>query len=177
MKFKTEKVCKDCKQLKLRKEFATVGKSARCKSCENAFRRIQYAANPKPKALYYIENKEKIDQYKIAYRLTHKDKMSSYQRKYNQENAAKRNARNQKRKAAKLNRVPKWLTSFDLEKIQEYHDYANLFTETSGIQYDVDHIIPLLGKNISGLHCPENLQIIMHQENIEKGNKFPYLKD
>lgn len=174
--FKAEKICKHCQELKPRKDFAAKEKSGYCKPCHNIRQQIKYALNPAPKALYYIENKEKIDLYKIDYRLTHKKEMSDYQRKYNQENAAKRNARNQKRKAAKLNRIPKWLTALDFEKIQEYHNYANFMTQTLDVQYDVDHIIPILGKNISGLHCPENLQIITHQENIEKGNKFPYQK-
>jgi len=38
----------------------------------------------------------------------------------------------------------------------------------------VDHIIPLLGKNISGFHCLKNLQYLTTRENLKKLNKFPY---
>jgi len=41
--------------------------------------------------------------------------------------------------------------------------------------YEVDHIIPLYGKNVSGFHITKNLQYLTPQENKSKGNKFiPY---
>jgi hypothetical protein len=43
---------------------------------------------------------------------------------------------------------------------------------TAGEDVQVDHIIPLLGKNVSGLHVPENLAVIGRRENIRKGNRY-----
>lgn len=59
-------------------------------------------------------------------------------------------------------RVPKWA---DQEKIDEI--YRN---KPEG--YEVDHIIPLSGKTVSGLHVHNNLQYLPKQENRLKSNKF-----
>lgn len=70
-----------------------------------------------------------------------------------------------KRRAAKIERSPKWLTDEDWEKIRLF--YLNCLKG-----YHVDHKIPLLGKKISGLHILGNLQYLPIKENLQKSNKF-----
>jgi hypothetical protein len=67
-----------------------------------------------------------------------------------------------RRRAKKLERTPKWA---DLDKIKQIYDEC-----PPG--FHVDHIIPLQGKLVSGLHTPENLQYLSKEENLAKGNSF-----
>lgn len=78
-------------------------------------------------------------------------------------------ANTMKRKAAKRNRTPGWAS---LTKIAEFYALANELTKTTGIKHVVDHIIPLQGTHVSGLHVENNLQVITALANASKGNKF-----
>lgn len=53
----------------------------------------------------------------------------------------------------------------------EAHDLRKLRNKLTNIEWHVDHILPLKGKNICGLHIWNNLQVIPKIENLKKGNK------
>jgi len=80
-------------------------------------------------------------------------------------------ARTRKRQLAKLNRIPKWLTESDWLNIKCKYSVAAMLSRESGKKYHVDHIIPLQGKLVSGLHVPSNIQVILAIENVKKSNK------
>lgn len=107
-------------------------------------------ANPEVRAAtcrkYYKSNKEKID---------------ARNKKWAEANPGKVNAKTAKYHADKLQRTPAWA---DMDAIR-------LFYEHCPNGHEVDHIIPLRGKNISGLHVAGNLQWLPVSENRRKGNR------
>lgn len=78
------------------------------------------------------------------------------------------------RYAAKRQRIPPWSTKEDRAKIRSIYAECKRISRETGIQHHVDHIVPLVGKFVSGLHVPGNLQIILGSENCKKSNKWTF---
>lgn len=86
-------------------------------------------------------------------------------------NPGKANARTARRAAAKAQRTPKWLTSLQHSQISMFYEASAALTKELNIKFEVDHVAPLRGKHVSGLHVPWNLQVIPKIENLMKANK------
>ena len=122
---------------------------------------------------YYQDNREKIAEYSTKYYRDNREQLRESQAEYRKNNSALINALNSKRRAAQLQRTPQWSLDnlgiqFELECIYKYCAALNAL----GLNYHVDHIVPLQGENVSGLHLPWNLQVIPAIENVSKKNKF-----
>jgi hypothetical protein len=136
--------CKDCKRL-IDKEYAS-------KNREAAKTRA---------SVWYYDNKE--------YALTAN---KEYRSTWSKENRHKRNAVETKRRALKLHATPKWLSKEQLQQIESVYWLARLEQELTDEQFHVDHIVPLKGKTVCGLHVPWNLQVLKASENLSKGNRI-----
>lgn len=82
------------------------------------------------------------------------------------------NARKAKRRAAAAKAAPPWLTSAHHAEINGVYHFASVMSRITGTQYHVDHIVPLQGKGVCGLHAPWNLRAIPGRENQRKYNKL-----
>lgn len=94
------------------------------------------------------------------------------QRKWYRQNPANGVAKTRKRQLAKNRAMPSWLTPTQLAQIQAFYEIAAALKTQTGIKHNVDHIIPLQGDAVSGLHVPWNLQVIPASLNSAKSNKI-----
>jgi len=68
--------------------------------------------------------------------------------------------------------TPKWLTAEERLRMRELYVQARKLTAVAGVRYVVDHIVPLRGETVCGLHVPWNLRVITQDENLKKSNKL-----
>lgn len=161
-----------------------------CRSCVDARTRARRAADPEP-----FREREKRTRDKAPdvfrkrardQRAKHLDKRLAYDReRYNQQpgrkewqkrqavewgrvNKGKRNFLVTRRRSGIEAATPKWLTAEQQNEIRSFYIRAR----EMGPGFQVDHIVPLRGNGVCGLHVPWNLQILTKAENIAKGNRY-----
>ena len=101
-----------------------------------------------------------------------RDKARKETRKWQIANPSKVCAYTRNRHSTKINRTPTWLTKEHHLQIEGFYLLAKEMEKQFGKKYEVDHIVPLKGKTVSGLHVPWNLQILTKSENCSKNNSF-----
>jgi len=179
------KICTKCKVEKLLEEFnkqkpGKFARASRCKVCMAEYReanreqRRQYHEANRERIAerqrqYTEANRERIAEQKRRYYEENRERITEQKRQYNEANPEKLAANNAKRKAVKICRTPAWS---DLEHIKLFYEARQSISEATGRIFHVDHMIPLQGKTVSGLHVPSNLQIIPAEHNLRKKNRF-----
>lgn len=146
-----EKICTLCHELKDLDQYSNMkggryGKAARCRSCTNKKTKEWGKANPEK-----LREKKRRDR---------KRRPGVYR------------AREAAREAALSQRTPRWLSKEQRKQIEAYYIEAARLTVAFGELYTVDHIVPLRGASVSGLHVPWNLQVLRGKDNFSKSNSF-----
>ena len=143
---------------------------------DTAYHKAYYEANKARiaavKRAYRAANKEKIIANKRAAYLATREANLAQKREYRQANKGKINFLCSMRKKVVKQRTPVWLSPFDRLKIKCYYSVAAMLARNNKEPWHVDHIVPLQGKLVSGLHVPNNLQFLRGVDNIRKKNKF-----
>lgn len=137
------------------------GHESWCKACKKSHAKANIHINRN----WVIKNQSRVKKMKQRYVEANIEKVRASKRKWAKANPKKELAKTTRYQLAKLHRTPKWLTREDIKSIEVF--YVNC---PKG--YHVDHIVPLQGKNVSGLHVLSNLQYLPALINLQKSNKY-----
>jgi len=133
----------------------------KCMECDRNDKKMRRLANPEVE-----KERKRADYHK------HREKHLATKKEYRKNNRGKINALNSAHKKRIRQAIPKWVDKEHKERIKELYELANLRTRMFGYPWHVDHIIPIKGDTVCGLHVVENLQVIIGSENISKKNKY-----
>lgn len=159
-----------------KRKTAIDGLRSRCRSCENSdnakWRSENQAARTAYLKAYRVKTKEHRSRTAKEWRDKNLERALATGRAWREANPHKNAAYSSLRRAREIQRTPAWLTAADLEEIEVFYLAARLISEESGMPFHVDHILPLAGKLVSGLHVPTNLQLLPGKENLSKNNRW-----
>ena len=175
--------CKTCsyarvKRAELKRKQAGLGRlSDEAEKRKLEQRKAAYDADPEKYRNRSKENRvksaDKTHQHSRASRAKRPAYYREYARQYYHENKESIGPRNReqvmRRYATKNKASPSWA---DRDAILAIYRRAAELTAETGIEHQVDHIIPILSKLVCGLHVHANMQILIKSENIRKGNRM-----
>jgi hypothetical protein len=170
-----EQQCSKCNEIKKLEDFhkRKSGRHAQCKVCRKSYNKKRYENNTdKIKEMsqeYRRNNKEQKSKKSKETYIKNKEAIKKQVKKYKIDNKGKIRKHTAKRRAIKKQASVSWGNQKIISNI--YEEAINLEQQT-GIKHHVDHIIPLQGKTVCGLHVEKNLQILTAKENLAKHNKF-----
>ena len=164
-------VCSTCKETKPVSDFTENKSKARrfhysCKKCMAHKAMLRRRSKPLKE-----EQKEMARIRSSEWRKNNSSRNKQIKKDWRLRNSDVKNAANARRRASKLNATPDWLTEEDLTQIKYLYEIARDAKILTGEDYHVDHIVPLKGNDVCGLHVPWNLQVLPAAKNLSKGNR------
>lgn len=119
--------------------------------------------------LWAEKNKEYKKQLDKEYAANNRKRKNANSRAYYQRNKVECAER-----CARRNRIAKAATPIwaNFDSILAKYKERETMSKVTGIVHHVDHIIPLQGKTVCGLHVHNNLRVIPARDNMTKSNKF-----
>lgn len=154
--------CKDCSSLR-KKEYYL-----RNKQKIQEYQRLNKHSIDSRRKTYLNENKEYISDRHRNYYDKNRDHILEVKKQWRLQNRDKANTSTAKRRALKLQATPSWV---DHDIVSGMYELAVLFNNV-GISMQVDHIVPLQSSLVCGLHCQDNLQLLLSSDNNSKGNRY-----
>jgi hypothetical protein len=132
----------------------------------------QLAESKRRRKEWYRANAQQVIAKTAEWTRSHPDAKRASVRKYQKKNADRYRVWNAKRSERIRRATPAWA---DQAEISKFYKLAQALNKETGILHSVDHIIPLQGRYICGLHVEENLQVIPLIDNARKSNVFDVL--
>lgn len=120
---------------------------------------------------YSKNNKEEIAKKKKIYADGRKEIKAAYDKEYRKNNKHKLSKHSIQRNYKRYQATPPWYTDEKI-KINRLYSKRDELSKLWDIQLHVDHIVPIQGENVCGLHCWDNLQLLESSLNLVKGNRF-----
>lgn len=161
-----QRTCKTC--VKKANAVWYAKNSDRVKANVAEWQRRNPAARKAHGAAWRAAHAESKKAYDDGWRHRNPEKVYARVKNWTMQNPGKVNARNAKRRAAQLRAIPPWA---DIGKIRVIYEMAAEM-RASGFDVHVDHVVPLQGEMVCGLHVQTNLRIIHASANVAKGNSF-----
>jgi hypothetical protein len=151
------------------------GVRGNCKDCERVRQKVYRESNKgrikEGWADWFEKNKEYNRSRWRHYYTERTEYLKDRSKFYKKIEPHRYNTYNAKRRAAKLQATPCWLSNRHLQSIEDMYWLAGDLFKVTGEVYHVDHIVPLVGVDVCGLHVPWNLQVLPSDLNLKKGNK------